>query len=162
MFYYSSHHEMTYFAPLVFALCTFHHIIASSVTVWRLLAPAPDWAPSIGAGSGPDCQAAVPPSTLGQQSQVTKLNWNWTVETLLSPSIVLTASSLHVLHIWCLRLRVSVNISSEWLRCPGEMLWLRLWRRADGDWRQGFWTRDTGIYSHVRWLEWCNTVTCIL
>ena len=32
MIYYSSHHEMTYLAPLVFALCTFHHIIASSVT----------------------------------------------------------------------------------------------------------------------------------
>ena len=41
-----------------------------------LLAPAPDWAPSI--GSGPGCQAAGPPSTLGQhlQSQAnTKLNW---------------------------------------------------------------------------------------
>ena len=89
-----SHHEMTYFALYLFSLLshftTLPHLTSDWISVlWRLPAPAPDWAPSVGAGSGLDCDKQQARPTLGENRPKLQSQWRHLYPILLqSPSSV--------------------------------------------------------------------------
>ena len=95
--HHKSHHEMTYFALYLFALLshftTLPHLTSDWVSVlWRLPAPAPDWAPSVGAGSGLDCDKQQARPTLGENRPKLQSQWRHLYPTLSSINVPLQSS----------------------------------------------------------------------
>ena len=154
--HHKSHHEMTYFALYLFTLCS--HFTTLPHLTWLRVVKTP------GSGSwlSPECrsrlrpglwQAAGPPYTGWKQTPKLQSAWKHLYSILSSYWVPLQSPVLFTMLDYVpAHIKYSALIL---LRCPGEMLWLRLRRQADGCRRQGFWTRDTGEYFTQRRSEWC-------